>query len=358
MKITGLEPVAPPTRLGLSVEVALRLLRVVASAAALALAASVLLAVLAGEARSQDRAVPRLRAQVAVTGEIVTIGDFFEEPGPLAATPLFRAPDLGTTGPVPARRVADLARAAGLGEVDLAGLVEVSVARIARPVESAELARLVAVELLRRPGRSDDLTVDDVEVVFDAPVEPRHASLDSLAPVRVVSLTAQAQSGRFDALVQIDKGETTERLRLRGTAIETVPVAVLARALSRGDIVGKNDVVVERQPRARAGALRGLLDPREVVGLQARRALRVGQAIATADFARPEVVARGDTVTVIFRSAALQVTGRGQAQQSGAVGDVVSILNPQSKRTLHATVTGPGRVEISAAKTALAGLER
>jgi flagella basal body P-ring formation protein FlgA len=48
------------------------------------------------------------------------------------------------------------------------------------------------------------------------------------------------------------------------------------------------------------------------------------------------------------------VSSRGQAQQSGSVGEMISVLNPQSKRTVHAVVTGPGRVEVSAAPTTVA----
>ena len=38
------------------------------------------------------------------------------------------------------------------------------------------------------------------------------------------------------------------------------------------------------------------------------------------------------------------LTVRGKALEAGAVGDVVSVLNIQSNRTVQATVIGPGRV--------------
>ncbi|MER2606638.1 MAG: flagellar basal body P-ring formation chaperone FlgA [Siculibacillus sp.] len=337
--------------------VAARLVRSVVGAAAVAALACGILSVLGTAAAvGAERRVAKLRASVAVTSELVTIGDFFEDAGRLAGVALFRAPDLGTTGAVPARRVADLARVAGLAEIDTVGLVEVSVSRLGRPIEAAELSRLVATEILRRPGRADDVSIDDLEITFDAPVEPRQADLNTITPVRVVSLNLAPQSGRFEALIQIDKGETNERIRLRGTVVETVSIAVLTRALARGDLVAPEDVQIDRQPRARVGALRSLADPREIVGHQARRSLRAGQPVSIGDFARPNVVGRGDTVTIVFRTGSLQVTGRGQALQAGAMGEMISVLNPQSKRTVHATVAGPGRVEISAASTTVAAV--
>jgi len=336
-------------------EAGARLLRSAVTAAGIAIAASLVLSILTPDsAHSAEAAQPRLRAAVSVTSDLVTIGDFFEDAGDVGKVALFRAPDIGTTGPVSARRVVDLARAAGLPVVDTDGLVEVSVSRLGRPVEAAEIARLVATETLRRPGRTDDVGLDDLDVAFDTPLEPRQADLRSATPVRIVSFTYVPLGGRFDALVQIDKGETTERLHLRGTVTEMASVATLSRPMSRGDIVSADDIQVERIPRARVGSLRTVVDPREITGQQARRALRAGQPVTTGDFARPQVVARGETVTVIFRSAALQVAGRGIAQQPGAVGDLVAVLNPQSKRTVHATVTGLGRVEVSAPTTTVA----
>lgn len=335
-----------------------RLARSLAAAAGFALAVSLLLSVLdTGIAHGAETVRPRLRADVAVTADVVTIGDFFEDAGEIGRIALFRAPDLGTTGPVSARRVLDLATSAGLRDAATDGVVEVNVTRLARPVESAEIGRLIAAEVVRRPGRTDDVGIDDLDIAFDIPVEPRRADLRSTTPVRVVSFSFVPLGGRFDALVQIDKGDATERLHLRGTVTETATVATLVRPLARGDIVAAEDIQIERQPRARVVGSRGSsVDPRDYVGQQARRALRAGQQIALADFARPQVVARGDTVTLIFRTAAVQVATRGQAQQGGAIGELIAVVNPQSKRTVHAVVTAPGRVEVSTPTTTVAAL--
>lgn len=356
MKYATTRP-ARPCFFACSHEAGGRLLRSLLGAATLALLATLLLSFVgSGSASSAERA--RLRGQISVAADVVTIGDFFEDAGPLADRPLFRSPDLGTTGPVAATRVVDLARAAGLVGADAAGFVEVSVTRLARPVEAAEIARLIAAEAMRRPGRSDDVGIDDLDVVFEGPVEPRSADVRSPDPVRVVSLSMNGQTGRFDALVQIDQGEKTDRVHLRGSLVETVALTVATRNIPRGDIVAVDDLRVERQPRNRLYGTRTLVDPNELVGRQARRALRAGQPVVAADFARPQIVARGETVTVVFRTATLRVTGRGQALQAGAVGDLVPVLNPQSKRTLHATVVAPGLVEISAPSTTIASVAK
>ena len=42
------------------------------------------------------------------------------------------------------------------------------------------------------------------------------------------------------------------------------------------------------------------------------------------------------------------ITMRGKALETGAVGDLINVMNIQSNRPVQATVTGPGRVSIAA----------
>ena len=48
------------------------------------------------------------------------------------------------------------------------------------------------------------------------------------------------------------------------------------------------------------------------------------------------------------------LTMRGKALEAGAEGDIINVLNVQSKRTVQATVTGPGRVTVAAAAPRIA----
>jgi len=342
-----------------SSEAGRRLLRSLIGAFALAIAFSLLMSALGRDvAWGGTPGRPTLRAEVAIPDSVVTIGDFFEGAGDKASTALFRAPDLGTTGPVSARRVVELARAAGLIEAETGGIVEVQVTRLARSVEADDFSRLITAEMLRQAGRtSADVTAADLRVVFDTPVEPRRADLRAVDPARLVSFSYSAQNGRFDALFQIDKGNGSDRLHLRGEVVETVRVVTLTRALARGDVVGRDDVAVDRMPRRQVGAQRAV-DPEQIVGLAARRALGVGQPVMPGDFSRPLVVARGETVTIVYETASLTVTSRGQAQESGAVGDLVNVLNPQSKRTVQATVAAPGKVVVTAGPKTVAAIGR
>ena len=56
-------------------------------------------------------ATPTLRRAVTVTSEVVRIGDLVDNAGTAAGIPIFRSPDVGTTGVVSVGQVLDALRA-------------------------------------------------------------------------------------------------------------------------------------------------------------------------------------------------------------------------------------------------------
>jgi flagellar basal body P-ring formation protein FlgA len=62
---------------------------------------------------------------------------------------------------------------------------------------------------------------------------------------------------------------------------------------------------------------------------------------------KPAIVQRNDTVTIVYEAPGFTLTLRGQAQDSGALGDTVSVLNTESKRIVRGVVSGPDRVTVS-----------
>src|SRR3954471_20223003 len=83
------------------------------------------------EASAEPRAAaPRLKELVAVSSEIVRIGDLVENAGTAADVPVFRAPDLGQTGAVQISQVAEALRPYDLSGIEMSGVSEVVVTRL------------------------------------------------------------------------------------------------------------------------------------------------------------------------------------------------------------------------------------
>src|SRR5262245_7678875 len=93
----------------------------------------------AAQAADGAPAGPPRKREVTVKGEIVRIGDLIENAGVVADVPIFRAPDIGQTGSVPAARVIDAVRPHHILWLDTGGLDEVVVTRASRTVDAKEI---------------------------------------------------------------------------------------------------------------------------------------------------------------------------------------------------------------------------
>ncbi|MCC6946276.1 MAG: flagellar basal body P-ring formation protein FlgA [Bradyrhizobiaceae bacterium] len=309
-----------------------------------ALTLAALLVILNGAAEAANVAapVPAMKAETTVTADVVKLGDLIDNAGPAAAIPVFHAPELGTSGTIQTHRVIAAARDNGLSHFDTRGLNEVMITRAARAISLAELEQAVAEAAVRDLGLGG---IDDVSIRLDRNVRALHVEPNAVDAPRIVQFYYDPHTQRFDGFVEVPGSAALRKnpVRVSGTLVETAEFVVIARPLARGEPVRDSDILLERKPRAeipsdavtRVGA---------VIGQAARRALRAGQTLRPADLMKPDLVGRNEMVTILFAAPGLSLTARGKALAAGAEGDTVTVLNPQSKRVLQATVTGPGLV--------------
>jgi flagella basal body P-ring formation protein FlgA len=294
-------------------------------------------------------AAPVLRANVQVSGDLVRIGDVIDNAGSAGQIAIYRAPDLGTTGSLPVAQVINTLRAHQVIGVDTRDLKEISVTRLARSLEGKDIEQQIARALERRNGLGD---AANLSLTFDR--DPGDVRLDAgfTGAMQPTIVRYDNRNGRFDVTFEIgnENGAAAAKMRFTGTAIETVEATVLARNVERNEILKSSDVVVERRPKAEVGTDAATRD--RAVGMQARRQLRAGQAIKTADLAKPDLVQRDQNVTLIYEVPGIYITMRGKALDNGTEGDVVNVMNLQSKRSLSGTVIGRGQVSISPASPA------
>jgi flagella basal body P-ring formation protein FlgA len=298
---------------------------------------------------------PKLKAAATVTGDLVRIGDLVEHAGIIADIPIFRAPDLGSTGTVPAASVVAAVRAHALLGLDTGGVREVSVTRESRTFTPKDITDCVAQALAAQFGLG---TPADIALDFDDELRPLHVEPNALGEPEVSRIDYDAHNGRFQATIGVPTGPSTKTpMRFSGRASATVEIAVLAQSVERGTILKDADVLLERRPRAQVPK-DVLVDREQAIGLAARGNLEPGRPLRTAQLMKPELVKRNEQVTLIYEKPGILLTVRGKATESGAEGDVVSVLNEQSKRTVQGVVVGPGRVVLNGTSPRLAANAR
>jgi len=291
-------------------------------------------------------AVPTLKREATISGELVRIGDLVENAGAAAGTAIFRSPDLGETGRVATDRVLDALRPHGLIGIDTLGIAEVVVIRPGHIIATKDLATAISRALAARYNLGD---ATDLAITFEGEVKPIHVESSSSTDPQPTRVAYDRRSGRFDVGLEVPGSASLRGVTLRytGSTIETRNAAIVVRAVTRGTVVKAADIVMERRAKAELGD--DFFDTAAaVVGLAARRPLRPGQALRSADLMRPELVQRGEAVTIIYETPGIYLTIRGKAMESGAEGDLIAVSNGQSKGTLQGIVSGPGRVTIQA----------
>lgn len=314
--------------------------RILAFAAALAAS----LGAASAEPAGEPVVAPALRPSVTVAGDVVRIGDFVDNAGSAANIAIFRAPDPGTTGSVPASRIVSALRAHHVIGVDTRDIAEVVVTRASRTVPVKEIEERVAQSLARQNGLGD---ARDLAINFDRDLRALQLDPANHNELRQVYASYNPRTSRFDVAYEIarEAGGSPLRLRFTGTVIETVEGAVVTRAVERGEILKASDVVAQRIAKTEAGP-----DPasrERAVGMALKRSLRANQPLRAADLAKPDLVTRDQNVTIIYEIPGIFLTARGKALESGAEGDLVNVVNPQSKRTIQGVVTGPAQITVN-----------
>ncbi|NEU12693.1 flagellar basal body P-ring formation protein FlgA [Methylobacterium sp. BTF04] len=282
----------------------------------------------------------RLRGDVTARGDVLTLGDLVEGASTeVAARPMFRAPGLGATGTIQARRIADAVAALGLGEIETGGRIQVAVQRAARRVVQPEIEAALKRALESAYGldpRNLAIRIDGEAPVLLAPV-------DLAGQATALDLSYDPRSRRVAALITL--GERQASLRVSGQVMEIREVVVLGRALNRGEAINAADITIERRPKE-ASPVDAQAGQGGLAGQVAQRSLSAGAVLRAGDLAPPDLVARGEAVTIVFDSPGLNLSLRGQANEGGRLGATITVTNPVSKKIIPATVIGAGRVSV------------
>ncbi len=288
---------------------------------------------------------PALRQNVVVTTDVVRIGDLIDNTGGAADIAIFRAPDLGTTGTVPAARIVQMVRAHDVFAVDTRGLAEITVTRAGRTLGLREFESRIATAIAARYRVGE---AESLGITFDREVPVVQAEPEFETALVVSRLSFDPRSRRFDATLDLPGSRAFRRggLRLTGIAAETRKVAVLTRSVVRGEMLRAGDITTERRATTELSD-EVIGDAHAAIGLSARHPLRGGRALRRADLQKPGLVERNQPVVLIFEAPGMTLTMRGTATEAGTEGDVVHVVNRQSKRTVQGIVTGPGRVTVS-----------
>ena len=140
-------------------------------------------------------------------------------------------------------------------------------------------------------------------------------------------------------------GSVPWTLYLRAEVSATMELPVLARALPRGTILSPGDLeVVTRRVTIQEADI--IVDADMALGMELKRPLPAGSSLRHGHVDLPELVTRGQMVTLIAGSSGIEVRMQGKAMGSGAKGDRLLVTNLVSGRRVEGLVLSDGSIRI------------
>jgi flagella basal body P-ring formation protein FlgA len=285
-----------------------------------------------------------IRPTVVIDGDVVTLGDLFDDAGDAASIVVAKAPAPGASLGISISRISLAARRNGLAWRNTTGLTHVAVSRNGIEVPDAEVSAAIANAIIEKSPSLHSASV--MQVDFTGGKSGVEVGLKDLPTIKVEQIAFNQRNGVFDALIRAPANDPAAPLhRVAGRAFPVKDVPVLNRSVAPGDIVNANDVQWVKLPATRVGS-NIITSAASLIGMSPRYPVRTGEPLRMSDMQPPVAIAKGSVVDMSYVTGALVLLARGRALENGAIGDTIDILNPRSNRTVQGVIEGPNRVRI------------
>lgn len=304
-----------------------------------AIAVTLLLALPAAAAEAPPAPV-QLNTEIRVESDVILLGDLFAGLSPAAAaTPVAYAPELGRRAVVDAAWLAKIARRHRVAWKPASRFERATVERASEIVQTETIEDAIRGAVMEaEPGRA-------MEVRFDTRGTQMHVPAGAALDVAVRNFRYDDRSGRFSALVVAPADDPVAEMRVLGKSYEVAEIPVLTNRMTRGEVIGEDDI---EWTQVHAGRLNGtvILDAARLIGMTPRRLLRPGVPVRASDVEEPVIVSKGSLVTIAVRTDLMTLTARGRAIEDGAQGKAIRVMNVQSKKVVEAVVVDAGTVVV------------
>ena len=281
-----------------------------------------------------------LRNSVIVESDVVKLGDIFDDAG-------FYADRTVVNAPAPGKRLTldinFLAEAARLYRVDwrpASRFDRVVVERAGKTISTREIVQRLRDDLAAE-GMPKNAHIELTNRNFEI-----HVPLQMSTELDVRSVSYDAASGRFNALMLVGGGPSQQRFMLTGRTFSTTAVPVLRRSISPGEVIRRDDIEIIHR-REDQIARDAITDPARLLGTTPRVRLRSGEPVRENETRAPVMVSRNAQVVIRLVHGPMTLTAQGKAEEEGSRGDVIRVRNLQSNKTIEATVTGPDSVAVN-----------
>jgi len=284
-----------------------------------------------------------LKPVALITGDVFTVGDLFGGLSKdVADKVLGPAPQPGRDMVLNARTLMRVAIALDLPWRPSSNADQITIRRAATLIETEDIKNALSTSL-KNQGVSGRFDMTFMNIAQPEMIIPQNEP----ATIEISQITFDPQSERFQAtLVAPSRQNPLTELMVSGQVEHLVPVPVLKEAISSGDVVNAYNIEwVDMKSRDLQSDI--ILNEQDLVGMTPRRVLLSGKPVRTIELERPQLISRGDTITITYNNGFMTLNAQGKSLQNGAKGDLIRVVNTSSNRTIEAFVEGESLVSVT-----------
>lgn len=283
------------------------------------------------------------RGSVVVTGPVLRLGDLFVNVGDKANRRVGTAPAAGTQLTVDAPTLQRIANLNGLPWRPTSIQDRTIVERDSVLVTSDEVIAGVLKALGEKGISTDGLEVD-LTLGSRQYYRPREGEM------QIDAVSVDATGLRFGVSMSlVTPGEARQSVALTGRLQRMVEVPVLKRPLRAGDEIDAQAIGWAQLPDRQVSP-NAVRDRGELLGQSVRRSLAAGALVLASDLKTTNAVSKGQSVLVLLQVPGMQLSVRGIALESGAVGETIHVQNERTKTSVQGVITGNGTVRVVSAR--------
>ncbi len=291
-----------------------------------------------------------LKASVVVDQDVVRLSDIGSLRGPsksqlqsLGTTVVAKSPQPGQTRLVSIDYVRIRLRQAGVDTDALIykGPQDVRISRRAATLPVRRIQRAVETAIrTRMPWKNEDVGIS--RITFDETIVLSTGKLS----YRIVPNRNEDYLGRtMLALHLFVDGEPVRKLWVNATISVMADVVTVNRPLGKHQHIELSDLSVERRDLASLPS-DTVSRIEDALGNRTTRMIYPNTVLQSSMIALPPLVKRGDIVKIVANSGPMTISVTGMVKQQGRKGEMVRVVNTDSKRIVTARVIGPGAVAV------------
>jgi flagella basal body P-ring formation protein FlgA len=130
-----------------------------------------------------------------------------------------------------------------------------------------------------------------------------------------------------------------------GEPIQAQDIEIAKRVLIAKTTIVNGQVITENLVESKLEATtsygpQALTRVEEIIGLEATRTIRAGQRLNASDFVAADLVRKNETVRLVIKRGALEITVETIAMENGKIGEQVLLKNPDSGKEIRGIVIG------------------